>query len=227
METKFQTSFIPRRPLPANPGSLAPQVPKKHRDGASVFMSIAVALFVISLLGLGGVFVWKQILLGSQAKSETSLAERQRDFQLDQINLMRAQATKINLARQVLRNHMASSKIFSVISRLTSESVRFLSMDLSIPAGADAPFQLTLIGYGRDFPSVAFQSDVLNQLDEYGLRSTIRNAIVSDPSLNRNGTVSFGFTAQIDPTNFTYAKSLDGSQDARTVGQPNASTTSQ
>lgn len=220
METKFQTSFIPRRPLPAQPGSLAPQVPKKRRDGASIFMIIGVMVFILSLLSIGGVYLWKQYLLGAQEKYQAALVQRQKEFNIDQISLMKAQSTKIALAKQLLNNHLASSKIFSVISRLTSESIRFLNMDLKIPAGVVGPIQLSLSGYGRDFPSVAFQSDVLNQLDKYGLRTVIRNAIVSNPFLNRNGTVSFGFTAQVDPTSFSYARNIGSTASTGAGGSP-------
>lgn len=212
METHFQTSFIPKKPSSPIPGGgitpLSPLVSRRPHGGAGIFMAIAVTLFAISILSIGGVYVWKQVLLSSQTNYEQSLAEREKSFNIDQISLMKAQAAKILLARQLLTNHMAASKIFAVIAKLTSENVRFLSMDLTVPAGTQNPFQLVLSGYGRSFPSVAFQSDVLNQLDKYGLRTVVKNAIVSDPALNHDGTVSFGFTAQIDPTSFAYSKNL-------------------
>jgi len=211
METKFQTSFIPRKSSPVIPGTLGPQVPKRGHDGTGIFLMVAIIVLVCSLLSVGGMFAWKQYLLSAQSKYETSLIARQKDFKLDQISLMRAQATKITLAKRILNSHLTTSKIFSVISGLTSESVRFLTMDLTIPTAALGPFQLTLSGYGKDLPSVAFQSDILNQLEKYGLRMIVKNALVSDPALNRNGTVSFGFSAQIDPETFYYTKNLDQS----------------
>lgn len=220
METHFQTSFIPKKPATTIPGGgVTPLSPLTARhshshSGAGIFMAIAVTLFVVSLLSIGGVYIWKQVLLNSQSTYEQSLAEREKSFNIDQISLMKGQATKILLARQLLSNHMSVSKIFSVISKLTSENVRFLSMELTVPAGTQNSFQLVLSGYGRSFPSVAFQSDVLNQLDKYGLRTVVKNAIVSDPALNHDGTVNFGFTAQIDPSSFAYSKSLIPAQSA-------------
>lgn len=209
METKFQTSFIPRKPIPLNPGSLAPMVQRRHTESTGIFFMIGVFVFVASVLSIGGAFLWKQILISGQAKAEADLAERRDKFDLNQISLMKAQATKITLANQLLNNHVSVSKVFDVVSKLTAESVRFTSMDLSAPSGAAAPIQLTLVGYGKDFQSVAFQSDVLNNLETYHLRSVVKNAIVTEPILNHDGTVSFGFTAQIDPTGFLYTKSLE------------------
>ncbi len=208
METKFQTSFIPRRPLPSTPGALAPMVPKRHHESSSLFMMIAVFIFILALLTVGGAYFWKQYLLSDQTRSEQNLAQRRKEFLIDQISVIKAQSTKITYASQLLGNHLSMSKIFGVVSKLTSESVRFISMDISAPGGLSSPLQMTLVGYGRDFPSVAFQSDVLNQLEKYGLRAVVKNAIVSEPTLNHNGTVSFGFTAQVDPSSLAYTKSL-------------------
>jgi hypothetical protein len=64
-------------------------------------------------------------------------------------------------------------------------------------------------GYGSSLSAVAFQSDVLNQLEQYGLRKIIRNPILSDPALDANGTVSFNFSATIDPAALSYMKSVE------------------
>lgn len=210
METRFQTSFIPKKaPQSFAPGSIAPAAPRRSAGGGhGVYMTIAVVLFVASLLSIAGAYGWKIYLQSSQSSLESSLANREKEFNLDQISLMKAESTKIQFARQLINNHDAVSKIFSVISQLTSENIRFVSMDLTVPAGTPGPFSLSLSGYGKSFQSVAFQSDILNHLDQYGLQAVVKNSIVSDPTLNHNGTVSFGFTAQIDPKKFAYSQNL-------------------
>ncbi len=228
METHFQTSFIPRKPTSSIPGGgltpLSPLTGPRHTHSVgSLYMAIAVILFVISVLAIGGVYGWKQVLLSSQVKNQQKLAEVESKFNVEQISFLKGQAAKITIARQLVTNHLAVSKIFSVISQLTNENVRFQTMSLTIPAGNQTPFQLVLSGYGRSFPSVAFQSDVLNSLEKYGLRGVVKNAIVSDPLLNTNGTVTFGFTAQVDPANFYYPKNLRGTA-SQTAGAAHAVT---
>lgn len=209
METKFQSSFIPRRPIPATPGSLAPQV-QRHvgGGGGSIFFVLGVIVFVLGIASVGGAYAWKAYLESSREEMQVSLAQRKKDLNTDQISVIKSQSSKIALAQQLINNHKSVSKIFSVVSRLTTESVRFTSMDLTIPVGTPGAFQLTLAGYGRNYPAVAFQSDVLNQLNKYGLGATVKNAIVSNPNLNHDGSVSFGFTAQIDPSSFAYTKAF-------------------
>lgn len=227
METHFQTSFIPKKPSSSIPGGgLTPLSPLsgQHRSHSigNLYMAVAVVLFVISVLSIGGVYGWKRVLLSSQAKYQKDLSTVETSFNIEQISFLKAQAAKINLARGLVTNHLAASRIFSVISQLTDENVRFQTMDLTVPAGNQSAFQLTLTGYGRSFPSVAFQSDVLNSLEKYGLHGTVKNAIVSDPTLNHDGSVTFGFTAQVDPANFYYPKNMRGGDASQTAGATNA-----
>ncbi len=197
--------------MPTAPGSLAPQVPRRSRPTGvgSIYMGIGIVVFVSGLLSIGGAYGWKAYLENSQKSMQQSLAERKKDINLEVISKIRMQSAKINMAEQLLRNHYAIDRIFSIISALTSENVRFLSMDLVVPVGTNNPFQMTLTGYARSYPSVAFQSDVLNQLEKYKLYSIVKNPILSDPSLNQNGTVSFGLTANIDPSKFGYENAFD------------------
>jgi hypothetical protein len=227
METHFQTSFIPKKPTSSLPGGgltpLSPLAAQRHSHSiGSVYMAIAVTLFIISILAIGGVFAWKQVLLSSQASDQKKLAEIETKFNVEQISFLKAQSAKISLARQLVTNHLAVSKIFSVISQLTDENIRFRTLDLTIPPGNQTSFQLALSGYGKSFPSVAFQSDVLNSLEKYGLRGVVKNAIVSDPVLNHDGTVTFGFTAQVDPSSFYYAKNMTSAGASQTAGAANA-----
>lgn len=213
METRFQTSFIPKKaPQSFAPGTIAPAAPRKSGSGRGIYMTIAVVLFIASLVSIAGAYGWKLYLESSQSSLGASLANREKEFNLDQISLMKAESTKIQLARQLINNHAAVSKVFSVISQLTSENIRFVSMDLTVPVGTPGPLALSLAGYGKSFQTVAFQSDVLNHLDRYGLQAVVKNSIVSDPTLNHNGTVSFGFTAQVDPKKFVYSQNLPQQQ---------------
>lgn len=217
METKFQTSFIPKKPISTIGGPTV--APTKHR-GASWFMTFSVLVFILSLAAVGGAYAWKQVLVSAQAGYKTQLAERQKQFNVDLISQLKEANVKIDIAKTLLRNHVAMSQIFGIISRITIENVRFLSMDVSGPKKAGGDLTVTLAGYGSNLSAVAFQSDVLNQLEQYGLRKIVKNPILSDPSLNTNGTVSFGFTASIDPSSLSY-ENIVSPQSASSTGQAN------
>ncbi len=214
METKFQTSFIPKKPLISPTMSMQ----SKPRRSVSLFMMFAVIIFVASLGAVGGTYLWKQYLISSQDNYRTQLAEREKQFNTDLIEQLKRVNVQIDMAKQLLNNHLAISGIFDIISHFTAENSRFMSLDVTAPTNSSDGIKISMRGFGKDFQSVAFQSDILGQLEQYGLRKIVKNPILSDPSLDGGaGTVSFGFTATLDPTSLSYKQSVLGSLD--TTGQ--------
>ena len=205
METRFQTSFIPKKPAISTIGDVS--APKRRR-GTSIFMIIATMLFILSLVAAAGAYAWKQYLLSSQESYKSTLSTREQQFNTDLISQLKGENVRIDLAKQLLQNHMALSQIFNIIGRLTIEDVRFMSMDVTAPTSGNDGVKVSLQGYGTSFSAVAFQSDVLNDLDQYGLRKVVKNPILSNPSAGSNNTVSFGFSATIDPSSLSYENSV-------------------
>ncbi|MDD5165221.1 MAG: hypothetical protein PHG25_01640 [Candidatus Pacebacteria bacterium] len=205
METRFQTSFIPKKPTASAIGGVSSAPHPKH--GASIFMTIATILFVASIAAAGSVYAYKQYLINDQVTQKEQLATREKAFNTDLIEKLKTQDVKINLARTLLNNHLALSQIFDIIGRLTIENVRFMSLDLTAPAtNSSDGIKISLQGYGTSLSAVAFQSDVLGKLDDYGLRKVVKNPAISNPALNTSGAVSFGFSAVIDPSTLSYEK---------------------
>jgi hypothetical protein len=205
METRFQTSFIPKKPAASAIGGASSP---KHKHGASIFMTISTVLFILSLVGAGAVYAWKQYLLSSQDAYKQTLSTREQQFNIDLIEQLKSENVKIDLAKQLIQNHLALSQIFDIVGRLTIENVRFMSMDVTAPSAGSDGVKLSMQGYGTSLSAVAFQSDVLNQLDQYGLRKIVKNPILSNPAIGSNNTVSFGFSATIDPTSLSYENSV-------------------
>jgi len=171
-------------------------------------MTFSVFVFILSLAAVGGVYFWNQYLVSAQTGYKAELAEREKQFNVDLIEQLKRVNVQIDMAKQLLANHLAVSQVFDIISHFTAENSRFLSLDLATPTNQSDGVKISMKGYGKSFSSVAFQSDVLSQLERYGLRRIVKNPILSDPSLDNNGTVSFGFTATIDPENLSYKQSV-------------------
>jgi hypothetical protein len=205
METRFQTSFIPKKPAASAIGGVSAP---KHKHGASIFMTISTVLFILSLVGAGAVYAWKQYLSSAQDSYKQTLSTREQQFNIDLIEQLKGENVKIDMAKQLIQNHLALSQIFDIIGRLTIENVRFMSMDVTAPTTGSDGVKVSLQGYGTSLSAVAFQSDVLNQLDQYGLRKVVKNPILSNPSIGASNTVSFGFSATIDPASLSYENSV-------------------
>jgi hypothetical protein len=208
METRFQTSFIPKKPTASAIGGVSAP---KHAHGASIFMTIATVLFILSLVAAGAVYAWDRYLQSAQNAYKVTLSTREQQFNIDLIEQLKGEKVKIDLARQLLNNHLALSQIFGIIGSLTAENVRFMSMDLTAGKASSDGIKVDLEGYGTSFAAVAFQSDVLNQLDQYGLRNVVKNPVLSNPTVGSNNAVSFGFSATIDPSGLSYEGSVSPS----------------
>lgn len=210
MEPKFQTSFIPKKPTIPVMGGLSSQV-RVHRT-FSIFMFLAVIIFVISLAGVGGAYFWKTYLLKVQVAYKTELANKEKQFDPALVGQLKQANFQIETAKKLLGNHIALSQIFGVIQELTVSYVRFVSLDFSGPTSdsTSKDMSVKMEGYGIDLPAVAFQSDVLGKLEDYGLANVVSNAMVSDPSLDATGAVSFSLSATVNPSMMSYKESLKG-----------------
>lgn len=209
METKFQTSFIPKKPMSSSIGgsSIGSSAPA-HGGVTSLYMSIAVLIFIVSLGALGGSFAIKSYLLNQQQKYSEELTKRESSFETDTIKNLKELNLKIDISKQLLNDHLAISQIFEKIGIMTIEKVRFLSLDVTMPQKKGEDIKINLNGYATNYYAVAWQSDVLGKLELLGLRNIVKNPMLTNPVSNQNDTVSFGFSASIDPKSMTYAKSL-------------------
>lgn len=204
METKFQTSFIPKKPIvPTN-------VSGGNKPTISIILTLGVLVFLASILLAGGSYLYKRTLITSQDKYKKELAKKEKQFNIDLIEKLKKANTRIDTATRILDNHLAVSQIFNIISQFTIEKVRFMSMDVTTPVNASEGVKIDMRGYGTNLSSVAFQSDVFAKLEKYGLRKIVKNPIMSEPNFDAGGTVSFGFSAIIDPDSISYTKSVSG-----------------
>jgi len=212
METKFQTSFIPKKSV--SPTGMAGNAPVIRRAPSSIVMTLATIIFLTSIAAAGGLYAWKFILVEDQESYKKQLSQRQGQFDLGLIRDLKQVNIQINTARQLMASHLAISQVFDSIGRLTSEKVRFSNMELSTGIGGNvgSDIKISMNGVGLDLPTVAFQSQILGELEQYGLRDVIKNPILSDPTEEDvKGTVLFKFSASMNPQTLLYSKSVTSS----------------
>ena len=205
METRFQTSFIPRKPIMASGPSMVSS--SSHHTFGGLFMSIATFLFIASLLSVGGAFIYENYLNSVQTGQKDSLNKLENSFQsqLTELQNLQEESVKIDIAKQLLASHLAVSQLVALIGQLTSQHVRFTSLDWSAgSAGGDSTISLS--GHGQSWYTVAFQSDVLGQLEQYHLKDIIKNPILSNPSESGDNTIDFNLTASVSSLSLLYEK---------------------
>ncbi len=209
METKFQTSFIPKRPL-------VPEQSVRMHGSNSIFMIIGMLIFIVSLGGAGFTFVAEKYLINAQEQLKIDLKDREKKFDSALIEKLKKANTKIDIAKEILSNHIATSEIFDIIAGLTIEGVYFQSLDISkegdsgVSGGGNTGiYKIGMKGLANSFSSVAFQSDVLGKSEKYGTNKVIKNPILSNLAVDDGGNVSFDFSAEISQSDINYEKILN------------------
>lgn len=200
MDTKFQTSFIPKKPI------LFEHKESAHTGGTSVLMFVSIIILIISMAGAGMTFVWKDILIKQQDSYITQLADAEKRFDTVLINDLRKANIKIDLGTQLLKKHMAVSEIFSIIGQITSDGIRFNSFEFTPPVNSGDDVKISMKGTGNSFPSIAWQSKVFGESSKYGKNKVIKNPILTDLVVDDKGKVGFSFTASVNSSDILYEK---------------------
>ncbi len=209
MEPKFQTSFIPKKQVTSLGGMAGNSGPnsmqqKSKSSISSLYMGLGVIVFIISIAAVGGAYFWKSYLISANAQYKIDLAKMEETFNTDSITKLKARNIQIDSAKRLVSNHVAFSRIFDIIQNLTISDVRFLSMDFKGGAGNDSTFNISMKGQGKTMAAVAFQSDVLADLATYGVSDVVSNAVLSSPTEEQNGSVTFSFSADISRSKILY-----------------------
>lgn len=196
METKFQTSFIPRKPLVPN-SAATPPAQGDHANGLLVF--IGMVIFGLSVASGIVVFGWQKLEKSNIEKNKTQLETNRKQFGSD-IEFLKRFNTKINLTKQLVENHIAASEVFTIISEMVVDNIRFSEFEFALPTDPlKDKIQLKMKGEAASLAALAYQSDVINESVK------LVDANLSELMIGDKGVVGFGFSATI-PVDKIYYK---------------------
>jgi len=194
MEPSLQSSFIPKKGV--NPSS--------HLTGASggLFSLLATLIFIAAAVVSVGVFGYEKLLEGRIAKMQEDLDRARKELNPDLIKeLSRANARFLS-AEEIMKNHRVTSRIFSLLERLTLQNVRFSSFSYA-DTERGASFEMS--GETRSYATLAYQAEVLNA------EPLLQSVTFSEFDLSELGYVVFSVKADIDPKLISFEESLGSS----------------
>jgi hypothetical protein len=199
MEPKFQTSFIPKKPITASEG-----VTRKSID---FFAIVATILFLGSLVLSTAVFAWRYTLEKQVVKSEASLAKAKDQFDQEFIGYVNRLNTRIETSKDLLNKHVGASTIFGFLASHTLKTVSYT--DFSYSYEADGTVKVVMKGIAKSYSSIALQSEELGKQNQY-----IKSPIFSDLNPDQTGSVVFTLTALLDKNLISYQKNLGKALDS-------------
>lgn len=214
METKFQTSFIPKQPI----NESAP----KHTSAASLFFLIAFIVFMAAIAAGGGVFIYSQIVEKNIKDGTVQLTKNKNAFDSNTIKEFTRLDNRINSADTLLKQHKSVSTLFQVLSNTTLKNVRFTDFKY---AASDDKISLSMRGEAFNYETVALQAKAFT---DPILKNVFKSPIFGDLTLDQQGNVAFSFSTGIDPFLVDYYKlkkeeyATYGTPSTQQTGQPEA-----
>lgn len=190
MEPRPQATFIPKKPVTST---------DSERSGIGFFSLVALVIFLSTVLAGIGVVGYRITLTKQVEIAKKDLKANEDKFDANFIALIVRLNTRIEAAKQLLKNHVAISSIFEALQRDTIQTVQFLNFGFSsTPAGNTTLLKVSMKGVAKDYNSLAYQSEVIGQ-NRY-----IKDQLFSSFSLTEEERVTFGFDALIDPNLIDY-----------------------
>lgn len=197
METKFQTSFIPKQPVTESP---------IRTTGGNFFFLITFVIFMVSIALFGAAYLYNQLIDNNIAKGEADLRLNENAFDATTIQELTRLNDRINAAQFLLKQHIAFSSFFGVLERATLRNVSF--KNFSYAYGGGDKISITMQGTagratGSSYETVALQAKAFTNPT---LRNVFRSPLLTDVGLDAQGNSSFSFSASLDPLLISFYK---------------------
>ncbi|MDE1988608.1 MAG: hypothetical protein KGI39_02820 [Patescibacteria group bacterium] len=188
MDGKFQTSFIPKKPVMSSA--------KNRGAGIGLFMVVSIFIFIVSLVLAGIVFAGQKYLSSQIEKDKQDLTKAEEAFDVKTIEALSVLDKRIKSAKNILNKHVAVMPIFDYLESNTLKNIRFKSMALSF--SDKNTVDLEMKGESKNFNAVALQSDLFAE------NKNFKNPLISGTDLTSAGDVVFNFKTQVEPSLLLY-----------------------
>jgi hypothetical protein len=195
-ETKFTTSFIPKKPV----ATVKTGGKFKKSKSSNIISLISFVIFFIVLIIAVGTFLYKAKLENDIKNQIEQLA--QASEALDQQFIFEASRldNRLKTVKRLLDNHLSPSQIFVLLEEYTIANLRFSNLGFSF--NGEGNLLLSGNGSGLGYESIIQQSDA------YGQSEFLRDVIFSNLQNNEQNVVNFSFESVVDPRLINYRENL-------------------
>jgi hypothetical protein len=203
MDTKFQTSFIPKKPMMQQDARVGSSV--------SIFLVISIIIFLISLAIGGWVFWQKKVLVENIKKEQQIINENKEGLLRDSVTVESIVElnSRIEVSKRLLNKHVTIYPIFDFLKKVTLRNVRFTNFSFSgssKDSSGQSRIGVSMSGQARNWKTIASQADEFGRAE---WKDIIKEPKISGLGLNQDGSVSFVFSAFISPDFISYDNKLN------------------
>lgn len=185
------TSFVPR----TGPTTVRPHIDADFGSALSVLAYLILMIIVVAALGL---FFYGRILSSKLASKDAELAKAEAAIDPATVHGFVQLRDRLNAGRALLASHTAPSGFFDVLGSILPATVRFTSLHLVVDATGTA--KVDGAGESKSFNALSAASEA------FAADGRIKDVIFSKMTINtRDNSVSFGFSALLDPKLVTFS----------------------
>ncbi|MFZ2501002.1 MAG: hypothetical protein WAW90_03430 [Minisyncoccia bacterium] len=183
-------AFLPTIPTSFVPRSASTDRRHLHTEFADVISFLAYILLVLSFALALGVFLYGRILDASKASKEASLAKAETSVDATTVESFVKLRDQLSSGQKLLANHVSLSGFFVTLEKLLPSTVRFSSLHVLVDDSGVA--RVTGTGVAQNFNALAAASG------NFASDGRFKDAIFSKMNVNKDKTVSFGFSTTLD-----------------------------
>jgi hypothetical protein len=184
LSPSIPTSFVPKQPVSTDKRRFA-------SGGNNVLLILASVILALTVLAAGGTFLYQQYLKKAEAAKSAQILAEQKQVSADSVNKFIRLRDRLAAAKTVLNQHIVLSQFFNLLETITLQNVHFDGVSIEI--ADDRSAKITMTGQAKDFNALENQSTV------FANQQYIKSAIFSGISVNKDNSVSFTVTANLDP----------------------------
>jgi hypothetical protein len=194
MEQNIQPSFIPKKPLT--------QAAAKQKQHVSLFSLITTIIFITTLILCGVVYGMEYFLNKNIETKKVELKTEIAKFEPALVNELSRLDARLNSAQELIDNHLSVQTLFNVIEANTLKGIRFTNFSFAYdPTGRPI---ITMGGEAQSFIAIALQEDQFDPIRHPENAKYIKNVVINNPNLDKDGKITFVFTAFVDPISLSY-----------------------
>ena len=195
MEPKFQTSFIPKKPIIAGQSSGFTVVRQTN-----IFSVIATILFLVTVLTSGALFLYKTFLQGQITDADKKINVARSAFQPEKIKDLLEFNSRVVVSKRLLTGHVVVSRFLHLLEADTVKNIRLTGLEYKNQSNAHT---VTMKGEAKSYNALAQQQNIFSQND------FIKNSQFSDFTLGENGLITIHFSATLVPDLVSYKKAVE------------------
>jgi hypothetical protein len=208
MDKEFQTSFVPKKKI------VEREKKESHSSVVGVANLFALIVFIASILGAGGTYLYRSSLQNTVEGYQSSLALAKAAFEPTLITTLQSLDKRMNAATNILNSHVAVSPIFALLGDLTLPTVRYSDFSYEFNKDNADLVDIKISGQAKGYNYIALQSDL------FGQNKFIKNPIFSNFTLDQLGNIDFNLTFSVNKSLVLYEAFLERQESLNAQGFP-------